>query len=63
MAVTHGEVPSVARLFRYYAGWCDKIQGKTIPIEGILVSFLFYFSEKDLLCAIQEKNRQEYVDR
>ena len=20
--------------FRYYAGWCDKIQGKTIPING-----------------------------
>lgn len=22
------------KTFRYYAGWCDKIQGKVIPIEG-----------------------------
>jgi len=25
--------------YRYYAGWCDKIQGKTIPIDG---DFLCY---------------------
>lgn len=24
----------VIKCFRYYAGWCDKIQGKTIPIDG-----------------------------
>jgi len=22
------------KCFRYYAGWCDKIQGKTLPIDG-----------------------------
>jgi len=22
------------KCYRYYAGWCDKIQGKTIPIDG-----------------------------
>ena len=22
------------RVFRYYAGWCDKIHGKTIPVRG-----------------------------
>eukprot|EP00944_MAST-04C_sp_MAST-4C-sp1_P015318 g15318.t1 len=24
----------VIKCFRYYGGWCDKIQGKTIPIDG-----------------------------
>mgnify|MGYP001299615678 FL=1 len=24
----------VIKCFRYYAGWCDKIQGKTIPVDG-----------------------------
>ena len=22
------------RIYRYYAGWCDKIKGHTLPIEG-----------------------------
>jgi acyl-CoA reductase-like NAD-dependent aldehyde dehydrogenase len=26
------EVPFVASLFRYYAGWADKIEGETIPV-------------------------------
>eukprot|EP00250_Pteridium_aquilinum_P019681 c24530_g1_i1 orf=544-2193(-) len=28
------EVPMMARLFRYYAGWCDKIHGLTVPADG-----------------------------
>ncbi|XP_021770357.1 aldehyde dehydrogenase family 2 member B7, mitochondrial-like isoform X2 [Chenopodium quinoa] len=24
----------VARLFRYYAGWADKIHGLTFPVDG-----------------------------
>lgn len=28
------EVPSLARLFRYYAGWADKIHGLTVPADG-----------------------------
>ncbi|KAI3887380.1 hypothetical protein MKX03_002784 [Papaver bracteatum] len=28
------EVPMVARLFRYYAGWADKIHGLTVPADG-----------------------------
>ena len=28
----------VQKIYRYYAGWCDKIQGETIPIDGPFVS-------------------------
>lgn len=28
------EVPMLVRLFRYYAGWADKIHGLTIPADG-----------------------------
>lgn len=29
-----GDLPFVIACYRYYAGWADKIQGKTIPING-----------------------------
>ncbi|MFL5342140.1 MAG: aldehyde dehydrogenase family protein [Gemmataceae bacterium] len=28
------DLPLTAKCYRYYAGWADKIHGKTIPIEG-----------------------------
>ncbi|XP_059449147.1 benzaldehyde dehydrogenase, mitochondrial-like [Corylus avellana] len=28
------EIPMVIRLFRYYAGWADKIHGLTVPADG-----------------------------
>ncbi|CAK8563055.1 unnamed protein product [Lathyrus sativus] len=28
------EIPMVVRLFRYYAGWADKIHGMTVPADG-----------------------------
>jgi aldehyde dehydrogenase (NAD+) len=28
------DLPLVAACYRYYAGWADKVQGKTIPIAG-----------------------------
>jgi aldehyde dehydrogenase (NAD+) len=28
------DLPLTAKCYRYYAGWSDKVQGKTIPIEG-----------------------------
>ncbi|CAA7043357.1 unnamed protein product [Microthlaspi erraticum] len=28
------EIPMLARLFRYYAGWADKIHGMTVPADG-----------------------------
>jgi acyl-CoA reductase-like NAD-dependent aldehyde dehydrogenase len=30
----HVDVPMVAELFQYYAGWATKIQGETIPVRG-----------------------------
>ncbi|KAK6267386.1 hypothetical protein QUC31_018223 [Theobroma cacao] len=28
------EIPKVVRMFRYYAGWADKIHGLTVPADG-----------------------------
>ena len=30
----HGDLPLVIDCLRYYAGWADKIHGKTIPVRG-----------------------------
>ncbi|KAK8951690.1 hypothetical protein KSP39_PZI004154 [Platanthera zijinensis] len=30
----YAEIPMVARLFRYYAGWADKIHGIIVPADG-----------------------------
>ncbi len=30
----NGDVPATAAMYRYYAGWADKIHGKTIPVTG-----------------------------
>ncbi len=29
-----GDVPGTASLYRYYAGWADKIHGKVLPVAG-----------------------------
>lgn len=29
-----GDIPGTAAAFRYYAGWADKIHGKTLPVSG-----------------------------
>ena len=29
-----GDVPGTASLYRYYAGWADKIHGKALPVAG-----------------------------
>ena len=34
-----GDIYSSASVYRYYAGWCDKIHGKTIPIDGSYLCF------------------------
>ena len=36
-----GEMYYCAQILRYYAGWCDKIHGSTIPVGEI-----FFFSPK-----------------
>ena len=28
------DIPATAALYRYYAGWADKIHGKTLPVNG-----------------------------
>lgn len=33
------DVALVVKCFRYYAGWADKIQGKTCPVDGNFMSF------------------------
>ncbi len=34
-----GDLPGVLATYRYYAGWADKIQGKTIPVDGSYACF------------------------
>lgn len=29
-----GDIPATASMYRYYAGWADKIHGKTLPMNG-----------------------------
>ena len=31
------DLPLTIACYRYYAGWADKVQGKTIPIDGRLL--------------------------
>ena len=33
------DLPLTIKCYRYYAGWADKIQGKTIPIDGNYLCF------------------------
>jgi len=30
----HGDLPATIAVFRYYAGWADKIHGKVLPVAG-----------------------------
>ena len=34
-----GDLPETIKCYRYYAGWADKIQGKTIPVDGSFMTF------------------------
>jgi aldehyde dehydrogenase (NAD+) len=43
------DIALVEKTYRYYAGWADKIQGKTIPITG---PYLCYTKEEPVgVCA------------
>jgi acyl-CoA reductase-like NAD-dependent aldehyde dehydrogenase len=33
------DIPSAAETFRYYAGWCTKIEGETIPVPGNFLNY------------------------
>jgi aldehyde dehydrogenase (NAD+) len=34
-----GDMEGVVNWFRYYAGWADKIEGKTVPVRGDFLSY------------------------
>src|SRR5436190_2818736 len=34
-----GDVEGVVNWFRYYAGWADKIEGKTVPVRGDFLTY------------------------
>ncbi len=34
-----GDVGGVCNTLRYYAGWADKIEGRTIPVRGSFLSY------------------------
>ena len=33
------DLPAATNIYRYYAGWADKIHGKTIPVDGSFLTF------------------------
>src|ERR1700689_4249925 len=33
------DIPMVAEVFRYYAGWCTKITGETVPVRGPFLNY------------------------
>jgi len=33
------DVPATIKCYRYYAGWADKIQGRTIPVDGSYMTY------------------------
>ena len=33
------DVPMVAEVFRYYAGWATKIHGETVPVKGTFLNY------------------------
>jgi aldehyde dehydrogenase (NAD+) len=33
------DIPMVAEVFRYYAGWATKIQGETVPVRGPFLNY------------------------
>jgi len=36
---SRGDMQGVVNTFRYYAGWADKIEGKTVPVRGNFLSY------------------------
>ncbi len=35
----HVDIPAAAEVFYYYAGWCTKIEGETIPVPGNYLNY------------------------
>src|SRR5207244_2981638 len=36
---SHGDMVGVVNTLRYYAGWADKIEGRTVPVRGNFLSY------------------------
>src|SRR5262249_52087682 len=36
---SRGDMDGVCNTLRYYAGWADKIEGKTVPVRGSFLSY------------------------
>jgi aldehyde dehydrogenase (NAD+) len=36
---SRGDLQAVVRTLRYYAGWADKIEGRTVPVRGNFLSY------------------------
>src|SRR5205807_6156988 len=36
---SRGDIQGVVNTLRYYAGWADKIEGKTVPVRGNFLSY------------------------
>jgi aldehyde dehydrogenase (NAD+) len=36
---SRGDMQSAANFLRYFGGWCDKIEGRTLPIRGEFLSY------------------------
>jgi aldehyde dehydrogenase (NAD+) len=36
---SRGDVQGVVNTLKYYAGWCDKIEGRTVPVRGNFLSY------------------------
>jgi len=52
MAARHGEVPAAAECFRYYAGFCTKIEGRTRDISAPGRYFCYTRAEPAGVCGL-----------
>jgi phenylacetaldehyde dehydrogenase len=52
MAARHGEVPAAAECFRYYAGFCTKIEGRTREISAEGRYFCYTRAEPAGVCGL-----------
>ena len=42
MRALHEDITGCVSILKYYAGWCDKIHGKTIEVCSALASTCFF---------------------
>eukprot|EP00960_Hanusia_phi_P071670 767601-Hanusia_phi.AAC.1 len=42
VSASHGDLSLAIQHFRYFAGWADKIEGKTLPVEGNFFAYTWH---------------------